>query len=173
MNEYLVEVTPGRELVYRTPLALRAAMRSGEITPESRIYHHAGLRWISITEHPEYRKFLAERRPPDWLEPIPFEPAEPPPESEYSNGSSAGLGEVLQRTMARVRSMVARLATPPELPRRRTRAAAAPEPPPKPPPPRAVESARSSPPPPSAPPSPSSERPGTPASGRRRWTFYP
>lgn len=80
MIEYLVEVAQGYEVVYRTPLALRAAMQSGEITADSRIYHRAAARWISIVEHPEYRRFLAERRPPDWLEPIPFEPA--PPESD-------------------------------------------------------------------------------------------
>jgi hypothetical protein len=76
MTEYLVEVTQGREEVYPTILALRAALRSGEITAESRVYHRAAARWISITEHPEYRKYLAERRPADWLKPIPFDTAE-------------------------------------------------------------------------------------------------
>jgi hypothetical protein len=75
--EYLVELTPGREVVYDTPLALRAALRSREITSDSRIYHRRSACWVSIMEHPEYRRLLAERRPPDWLEPIPYEPVDP------------------------------------------------------------------------------------------------
>jgi hypothetical protein len=61
VHGYLVEVTPGRELLYRTPWAFREAMRIGQITAESRIFHRASSRWISITEHPEYRKFVSER----------------------------------------------------------------------------------------------------------------
>ena len=60
MSEYLIEVTPGRELVFRTPWALRAAMREGTITADSRIFHRATARWISITKHPEYRRYQAE-----------------------------------------------------------------------------------------------------------------
>jgi len=97
MTEYLVEVTPGREVVYRTALALRAAMRSGEITPDSRVYHRAASRWISIAEHPEYRKFLAERRPPNWLEPIPFEPAPPEAHRVREPGGLAALLRVVGR----------------------------------------------------------------------------
>lgn len=110
MNEYLVEVTPGRELVYPTQLALRAAIHSGEITAESRIYHRAAARWISIVEHPEYRRFLAERRPPDWLEPVPFEPAEPPP-VQVPSGLRA-LKALLERAGVKVRARLARPSPP-------------------------------------------------------------
>lgn len=88
MSEFLVEVTPGREVVYPTAAALRAAIRSGEVSWESRIYHRTSARWVSITEHPEYRKFLAERRPADWLEPIPFEPVEAPPPARARLGAA-------------------------------------------------------------------------------------
>lgn len=104
MHEFLVEVTPGRERVYSTPSAFRAAIRSGEITPDSRVYHRAASRWLSIMEHPEYRRFLAERRPPDWLEPIPFQPSEP-------RAAAAGGLATLRTTLGRVRSWIrARLA---------------------------------------------------------------
>jgi hypothetical protein len=63
VHGYLVEVTPGRELLYRTPWAFREAMRIGQITAESRIFHRATSQWISITEHPEYRKFISARAP--------------------------------------------------------------------------------------------------------------
>jgi hypothetical protein len=63
VHGYLVEVTPGRELLYRTPWAFREAIRIGQITAESRIFHRAKSQWISITEHPEYRKFMSERSP--------------------------------------------------------------------------------------------------------------
>jgi hypothetical protein len=63
LHGYLVEVTPGRELLYRTPWAFREAIRIGQITAESRIFHRAKSQWISITEHPEYRKFMSEREP--------------------------------------------------------------------------------------------------------------
>ena len=112
MSEYLVEVTPGRELLYRTPLALRGAMRSGEINPDSRIYHRAAARWISIVEHPEYRKFLAERRPPDWLEPIPFEPARPEPEPARTRRHRVDLGARVRRVRDRLRAWLARPAEP-------------------------------------------------------------
>ena len=84
--EYLVELTPGREVVYDTPLALRAALKSHEITSDSRSYHRRSARWVSIMEHPEYRKLLAERRPPDWLEPIPYEPMDPATHREEAPG---------------------------------------------------------------------------------------
>ena len=113
MSEYLVEITPGRETVYPTTVALRAAMRGGEITPDSRIYHRAASRWLSIMEHPEYRKFLAERRPADWLEPIPFEPAGPPTRASASRALLSALGALRRRTWARVRSVVSRPSTRP------------------------------------------------------------
>src|SRR5918999_1020246 len=112
MKEYLVEVAPGRERAYRTPLAFRAAMRSGEIPPDSRIYHRAASRWISITEHPEYRRFLAERRPPDWLEPIPFEPVEPSPASIEGRRALAAVKAALARARAGLRDWFTRLVGP-------------------------------------------------------------
>jgi zinc D-Ala-D-Ala dipeptidase len=85
MSEYLVEVTPGRELVYRTPGQLRAAMHGGAVTADSRIFHRATARWISITKHPEYRRYQAEISPPPWSDPAPVvepeeaeNPREPP-----------------------------------------------------------------------------------------------
>lgn len=79
MSKYIVEVRPGRELAYQTPLALRAAMRQGEINADSRILHQATSTWIPITEHPEYKRFLAEVYPPPWLAPPDApEPVKPP-----------------------------------------------------------------------------------------------
>lgn len=77
MSGFLVEVTPGREQLYPTSWAFRAAMRSGEITPESRILHRLSSQWLPITEHPEYRRFLAQRDPPAWMKPIPLDATEP------------------------------------------------------------------------------------------------
>jgi hypothetical protein len=107
MPEYLVEITPGQERVYHTLLALRAAIQAGEMTPESRIYHRAAARWIPITEHPEYRKYLTERRPPNWLKPIPFERAQPiePHQAPYWLRS---LAAKLERAGAAVRGWFAR-----------------------------------------------------------------
>jgi hypothetical protein len=68
MSDYLVEVSRGRELLYQTPSALRAAMRSGEISPDSRIFHRTSSTWVSITEHPEYRRFLTNTPPPAVLD---------------------------------------------------------------------------------------------------------
>lgn len=177
MTEYLVEITPGREVVYRTHLALRTAMRSGEITPDSRIYHRAGSRWISITEHPEYRKFLTERRPPNWLEPIPFEPVAPPPPHERRRSRPGSVGAALRRARTSLRGWLARITATAEPPPRSTPTATEAEPerlrhsPP-------IESARPAPqpaPPPPTPPQPPEEGAGrsyTPPGGRR-WTFYP
>jgi hypothetical protein len=111
MTEYLVELMPGREVAYRSVLALRAAMRSGEITPEARIYHRAASRWIPISMHPEYRRFLAERRPPNWLEPIPFEPASPEPAAE-----PRGLAGVLHRVARWLRGAAGRARPAPHAP---------------------------------------------------------
>lgn len=173
MSDFLVEVTPGREVVYRTPLALRAAMRSGEITSESRIYHRAGSRWIPITEHPEYRKFLAERRPVDWLEPIPFQQA-PQPEPAPVEASDSPIEVVkgaLQRAAAGFRAWLAKVTAPPELPPKRS--AALPEPEPE--RPRTPKSVRAAPPAPPPPPPQTTDSPEQPPAGpeRRRWTFYP
>jgi hypothetical protein len=107
MSEYLVEITPGREHVYLTLLALRDAIQAGEMTPESRIYHRAAARWIPITEHPEYRKYLTERRPPNWLEPIPFDPAQPTQPHQAPHGLRSLLAK-LERAGAAVRGWFAR-----------------------------------------------------------------
>ena len=109
MSEYLVEVSPGFEVVYRSPLALRAAMRTGEITSESRVYHRTAARWIPITAHPEYRKFLAERRPAGWLEPIPFEATTAPPAEELP-GKLSALKAMLERAGVKVRARFSRRA---------------------------------------------------------------
>jgi hypothetical protein len=61
MSGYLVQLSPGREFLYRTPWEFRAAIESGEITELARIYHHASESWISIRMHPEFRRFEAER----------------------------------------------------------------------------------------------------------------
>jgi hypothetical protein len=79
MSDYLVEVSRGRELLYQTPLALRAAMRSGEISPDSRIFHRTSSTWVSITKHPESRRFLTDAHPPAKLDlPTPVASAGPP-----------------------------------------------------------------------------------------------
>jgi hypothetical protein len=64
---YLVEIEAGREQLYQTVEAFAAAIRSGVIGPDSRIFHRASSSWISITLHPEYRKAMAARR----AEPLP------------------------------------------------------------------------------------------------------
>lgn len=174
MTEYLVEVKPGIELVYRTPFALRAAMRRGEITTESRIYHRAASRWISITEHPEYRRYLAERRPPEWLEPIPFEPVEEPPPKARSRGLPS-LRRVLDRVAGWVRASVGRVATASRSSGRRVRPEAPVEPAPSryaPP----AERTKPAPPPRTQPhtaPPASAKPPSGEAPPPRRWTFLP
>jgi hypothetical protein len=77
MSGYLVQVTPGQKLLYRTPWALRAAMHGGVITADSRIFHRATSSWVCITEHPEYRRYQAEISSPPWFDPSPVvEPEE-------------------------------------------------------------------------------------------------
>jgi hypothetical protein len=61
---FLVQLTSGREQVYPTRAEFVAAIRSGEIAATSLIFHRATARWISITEHPEYRRFREELRSP-------------------------------------------------------------------------------------------------------------
>lgn len=91
MREYLVEVTSGRELLYRTSSALRAAMRSGEISPNSRIFHRTTSTWVPITEHPEYRRFLTDGHPPAGLDPPAVEGAASP-DITGARGFFGGLG---------------------------------------------------------------------------------
>ena len=59
---FLVEIEAGREQLFQTVDALAAAIRSGVIGPDSRIYHRATSSWISITLHPQYRKVMAARQ---------------------------------------------------------------------------------------------------------------
>ncbi len=57
---FLVQLTSGSEQVYPTRADFVAAIRNGQIDAGSLIFHRATARWISITEHPEHRKFRAE-----------------------------------------------------------------------------------------------------------------
>ena len=61
---YLVEIETGREQLYQSAEALGAAIRGGVIGSESKIFHRASSRWISITLHPEYRKVMAAMQAP-------------------------------------------------------------------------------------------------------------
>jgi hypothetical protein len=61
---YLVEIETGREQLYQSAEALGAAIRAGVIRSESKIFHRASERWISITLHPEYQKALAAIQEP-------------------------------------------------------------------------------------------------------------
>src|SRR5689334_15922662 len=61
---YLVELRPGKEELYRTTEELAAAIRSGDVDAQSRIYHRATSKWISVTLHPQYKAIVAERTPP-------------------------------------------------------------------------------------------------------------
>jgi hypothetical protein len=69
---YLVELRPGKEELYRTGDELAAAIRSGDVDIQSRIYHRATSKWISITMHPQYKAIAAQRQP----EPAPLPPLE-------------------------------------------------------------------------------------------------
>jgi hypothetical protein len=69
---YLVELRPGKEELYRTGDELAAAIRSGDVDIQSRIYHRATSKWISIAMHPQYKAIAAERHPA----PAPLPPLE-------------------------------------------------------------------------------------------------
>jgi hypothetical protein len=58
---FLVEIEAGREALYDSVNALAAAIRRGEVGPQSRIFHRASSSWISITLHPEFKKAAATR----------------------------------------------------------------------------------------------------------------
>jgi hypothetical protein len=60
---YLVELRPGREELFTTGDELEAAIRGGDVTIQSRIFHRAKATWISIMFHPRYRAIEAERSP--------------------------------------------------------------------------------------------------------------
>lgn len=77
---FLIQLTSGREQVYRTREEFVAAIRSGEIAAGSLIFHRATARWISVTQHPEHRKFLAGLPAPAGSEaPSAHDPGAPPP----------------------------------------------------------------------------------------------
>jgi hypothetical protein len=58
---FVVEPGSGKSKGFATTRELGAAIRSGELGPEARIYHRATDRWLPITVHPEYRRAAAER----------------------------------------------------------------------------------------------------------------
>jgi hypothetical protein len=99
---FLVELTPGRERFYGTRAEFVGAIRAGEITAGSRIFHRATARWISITEHPEYRRFQAGLEPPTEPPMRPERRAPQPLEKrgwlEALTGMGSGLGSLEART---------------------------------------------------------------------------
>lgn len=101
---YIVELRPGKEELYRTVDELSAAIRRGDVTWQSRIYHLAALRWISITLHPHFRKIAGERRaaPPERLPRAEwtFLRAEAPPERLTSELALRGAQEQGQKSRA-------------------------------------------------------------------------
>lgn len=58
---YLIELTTGKEALYRSEDEFTAAIRRGEVGPTSRIYHRAASAWIPVTFHPHFRKIAIER----------------------------------------------------------------------------------------------------------------
>jgi hypothetical protein len=162
MTEFLVEVRPGREVVYRSTWALREAMRSGEISADSRIFHRVTSQWISITQHPEYRRFLTDAEPA-WLQPA--DAGEPGPAGETAGpprpprwtGLSQRLAGLAHRISAAWAGWKQRLA--------------APSPPPGSRPPAARSKASGQTPPP--PPAGDVPRPPDSSPQRDRWTYFP
>jgi hypothetical protein len=67
---FLVELKSGKEEVYRSLEDFTAAIRRGEVSARSRIYHRAASMWIPVTLHPHYRRIAAER-PADPPLPLP------------------------------------------------------------------------------------------------------
>ena len=55
---YLVELSPGKEELYRSSDELALAIRNGDVDARSRIYHRATAKWISITLHPQYKAIV-------------------------------------------------------------------------------------------------------------------
>ena len=60
---YLIEIHPGTEILYHSVDELRAAIHSGEVTSQARIYHRNSAMWVPITVHPEYKKATADGEP--------------------------------------------------------------------------------------------------------------
>lgn len=94
---FLVEVRPGREVVYQSAEELGAAIGRREIDAHARIYHRATATWLSITLHPQYKAKAAA-----WLdEPLPplarsnwtFLPGGPEPVSARPAGGTASGGQ--------------------------------------------------------------------------------
>jgi hypothetical protein len=71
---YLVELISGKEAIYRTADEFDDAIRRGEVTTQSRIYHRAASTWISVTFHPQFRKVSAEQAEQSarFAEPLPL-----------------------------------------------------------------------------------------------------
>jgi hypothetical protein len=63
---YLVELSPGKEELYRSSDELALAIRNGDVDARSRVYHRATAKWISITLHPQYKAIItmAKEEPP-------------------------------------------------------------------------------------------------------------
>jgi hypothetical protein len=59
---YLIKVTPGTEQLFRSSEALVAAIRSGEVASQARIFHRATAKWISVMLHPLYRRHAQSQR---------------------------------------------------------------------------------------------------------------
>jgi hypothetical protein len=60
---FFVEREPGKLEAYDSPDHLSAAIRRGEVGPESRIFHRTASKWLSITKHPLYRQSSAQPVP--------------------------------------------------------------------------------------------------------------
>jgi hypothetical protein len=56
---YLVELSPGMEMIYGSLSEFTEAVRRGEITPDARVFHRARSQWLPVTEHPKYREVVA------------------------------------------------------------------------------------------------------------------
>ena len=54
---YLVELSPGKEELYRSSDELALAIRNGDVDALP-IYHRATAKWISITLHPQYKAII-------------------------------------------------------------------------------------------------------------------
>jgi hypothetical protein len=56
---YLVELKPGKEEAFKSAEELAAAIRREEVNAQSRIFHRATSKWISITLHPVYKQLCS------------------------------------------------------------------------------------------------------------------
>jgi hypothetical protein len=53
---YLIELRPGTEQLFRSSEDLVAAIRSGEVASQARIFHRATTKWIPVALHPLYKR---------------------------------------------------------------------------------------------------------------------